>query len=72
MFAEDIKNALAVADKSYILPVYSAGEKEIPVSLKTTKPEDLNLNQELTSGDILLTMGAGDVYLIGEKFLNEV
>ncbi|MBQ7193528.1 MAG: UDP-N-acetylmuramate--L-alanine ligase [Synergistaceae bacterium] len=70
-FAQDIKDALSMADKSYILPVYSAGEKEIPVELETVKPEDLNLSLELSKGDILLTMGAGDVYLIGEKFLNE-
>lgn len=70
MFAAEIESALSMADESYILPVYSAGEKELPVNLKITRPEELKL--ELLPGDILLTMGAGDVYKFGEKFLNEV
>ena len=83
-FAGDIAAVLDTAEKSFILPVYSAGEKECPHSSSqeiirlskknNIKPVDFSealtaLKNELRSGDILLTMGAGDVYRIGEKFL---
>ncbi|MBR4196849.1 MAG: UDP-N-acetylmuramate--L-alanine ligase [Synergistaceae bacterium] len=85
MFAGDIAEALSIAGKSYVLPVYSAGEKECPHSsseevirlgngkIQPAKFEDICeiLRGELSPGDLLLTMGAGDVYHIGEKFLNE-
>ena len=84
VFAEDIANALSGADRAYILPVYSAGEKESPhssseevITLSRGKIKALNfddadtvLKSELLPGDLLLTMGAGDVYRTGEKFLN--
>ncbi|MBQ3585702.1 MAG: UDP-N-acetylmuramate--L-alanine ligase [Synergistaceae bacterium] len=84
MFAEDIANALSCADKAYILPVYSAGEKEGPHSsseevvrlsngkITAVKFDDADgvLKSELSRGDLLLTMGAGDVYIEGEKFLS--
>ncbi len=83
MFAGDIARALSVAGKVYILPVYSAGEKECPhsssdevVRLSSGNIEAVAadnvidvLKAELRDGDILITMGAGDVYSIGEKFL---
>ena len=83
-FAGDIAAVLDTAEKSFILPVYSAGEKECPHSSSqeiirlskknNIKPVDFSealtaLKNELRPGDILLTMGAGDVYRIGEKFL---
>lgn len=85
MFAGDIANALTLADEVYLLPVYSAGEKElshsssdeiiklsenriIPVTFDDVL-ETLKLN--LKPDDLFLTMGAGDVYMIGEKILSE-
>lgn len=85
IFAEDIARALSMADKAYILPVYSAGEKECPhsssqevIRLSAGKIQAVNfddavaiLKSELKPGDLLITMGAGDVYMTGEKFLTE-
>ena len=82
-FAPEIARALSMADVSFLLPVYSAGEKESSHSssseiLSHSKsricPVKFNealdaLRTELRPGDLLLTMGAGDVYTIGDKFL---
>ena len=84
-FAPDIARALELADKSFVLPVFSAGEHLLPHSgsdeiLKHSsgkiKAADFDsvreiLRSELRAGDLLLTMGAGDVYKLGENFLNE-
>ncbi|MBR0247825.1 MAG: UDP-N-acetylmuramate--L-alanine ligase [Synergistaceae bacterium] len=83
MFAGQIAEALSTAGKAFILPVYSAGEKECPhssaeevIRLSNGKISALTfddaletLKSEVKAGDLLLTMGAGDVYRIGEKFL---
>ena len=85
MFAGEIAEALSMAGKTYVLPVYSAGEKECPhssadeiIRLGGGKIEAVSfdeaagvLESEIKAGDLLLTMGAGDVYRIGEKFLAE-
>ncbi len=85
MFASDIANALSNADEVYLLPVYSAGEKEV---LHSSSDEIIKLSENrispltfddaveilksaLKSDDLLLTMGAGDVYSIGEKILRD-
>lgn len=84
-FAPDIARALELADKSYIMPVYSAGEEALPHSssqevlkyssekINTADFDSISeiLKNNLKAGDILLTMGAGNVYTTGEKFLNE-
>ena len=85
IFAGDIARSLSMADRAYILPVYSAGEKECPHSsseevirlssgniraVSFDEADDV-LRSELLPGDLLLTMGAGDVYRTGEKFLDE-
>ena len=84
-FAPEIAHALSLSDRCFVLPVYSAGESVIPhsssgeiVSCSDGKIDSADfgtigaiLNETLASGDILLTMGAGNVYEIGEKFLNE-
>ena len=84
-FAPDIAAALSMADKSYILPVYSAGEVSLPHSSSdeivkhssgNIEAADFDMMPEiltntLKQGDILLTMGAGDVYKLGENFLHE-
>ena len=82
-FAPDIARALNLADEIFLLPVYSAGEKELSHSssdeiIKLSEKAVTRINNNdalnvieprLKSGDILLTMGAGDVYKIGENFL---
>ena len=84
-FAPDIARALEKADKSYVLPVYSAGEDMLPHSSSQEilkhgagKIEAVNfdavseiLKSAVKPGDILLTMGAGNVYELGENFVNE-
>lgn len=83
MFAPDIAEALAMADEVFLLPVYSAGEKVIEHSSSEEviahsdgriKAVSFDGAEEVTGsslreGDLFLTMGAGDVYRIGEKFL---
>ena len=84
-FAPDIAKALSLADEIFLLPVYSAGEKElshsssdeiIKSSTKTITPVKFDnaleiIKASLKSGDLLLTMGAGDVYRLGENLLCE-
>ena len=84
-FAPLIARVLQEVDCAYVLPVYSAGEKEDVhgssdeiVRLSDGRIIAANfetlpgiLRKELRAGDILLTMGAGDVYKAGENFLNE-
>ena len=84
-FAPEIARALCQADKIYVLPVYSAGEQAIPHSSSdevvqygagkilpiTFGTAGEILKSEVKQGDILLTMGAGDVYKLGENFVNE-
>ena len=84
-FAEYIAQSLEQADNAYVLPVFSAGEEELEQgsseeilkhSHGKVKPAEFEevpaiLKDELKPGNILLTMGAGDVYKIGEKFLAE-
>lgn len=84
-FAPMIARVLQEADCAYVLPVYSAGEKEelhgnsdeiVRLSEGRIIPADFGtlpgiLREELHSGDLLLTMGAGDVYTLGENFLND-
>lgn len=83
MFAGEIAEALSIAGEAYVLPVYAASEEELPHSssdeiirlsngkiLATTLDDAPDtLKHELKPGDLLLTMGAGDVDRIGEKFL---
>ena len=84
-FAPDIARALSQADKSYVLPVYSAGEDMLPHSSSQEilkhgagkiEAADFDAVSEILKsavkpGDILLTMGAGNVYELGENFVNE-
>ena len=83
IFAGDIANALMNADEVFLLPVYSAGEKELShsssdeiIKLSENRIVPLTfddaietLRHELKRDDLLLTMGAGDVYTIGENIL---
>ena len=83
MFAGKIAEALGLAGKAYVLPVYAASEEELPhsnsdeiIRLGMGRIHGLafddapdTLRDELKPGDLLLTMGAGDVYMLGENFL---
>ena len=80
MFSE-IAKSLSIADKIFLLPVYSAGEEKISHSsaeeiiknsskkITLVKFDDAaeKIKNFLKPGDLFLTMGAGDVYKIGEK-----
>lgn len=82
-FAPEIAKALGIADEIFLLPVYSAGEKELSHSSadeiiknadKKITLTDFNdalekIKNSLRPGDLFLTMGAGDVYRIGEGLL---
>ena len=84
-FAPDIARVLSLADEVFLLPVYSAGEKElahsssneiIKAATKTITPINFDnaekvISDSLKPRDLLLTMGAGDVYKIGENLLCE-
>lgn len=79
------------SDILVVLPIYSAGEKEIigvdspsmcdgirqhghkeVVCMEGITEAVVELKQLLKPGDILLTLGAGDVYKVGEKVLEEL
>jgi len=75
---------LSLAEKVYLMPIYPAGEKPLKgvssiLIAKNIKKKNWemwdensslsNLIEELKPGDILLTLGAGDVWKIGEEFL---
>ena len=84
-FAPQIAQALSIADEIFLLPVFSAGEKELSHSssdeiiknaakkITQIKFDDADeiLKSELKAGDLFLTMGAGNVYELGEKFLHD-
>ncbi len=77
----DFGRAFGGADALYVAPVYAAGEKPLPgvdsglilrqLAKNGTKaapfPGPLELMKELKSGDVLLTLGAGDVWKLGEE-----
>lgn len=85
-FADRTAQVLSTTDLCFVLPVYSAGENPLPHSsseeiirlsdgnVHTATLDNVNalLNRELRQGDILLTMGAGNVYTVGEIFLNDI
>ncbi len=78
---KDFGRAFANADRVYVAPVYAAGEKPLPgvnsgLILKqllrnkaraAAFPGALELMKELKSGDVFLTLGAGDVWKLGEE-----
>ncbi len=80
-FAPEIAKSLSIADEIFLLPVFSAGEKEFShsssdeiIKTATKKITQVNFNDaeekiksSLRPGDLFLTMGAGDVYKIGEE-----
>ena len=77
--------SLAEADESFILDIYSAGEVPIPgistkIQLEQHHVENVkyissfnhvldNLSSKLSSGDTVLTLGAGDITLLSSTIL---
>jgi len=78
---KDFGRAFGDADKVYVAPVYAASEKPIPgvdsgLILKELRrngaragafPGVLETLKELRPGDVFLTLGAGDVWKLGEE-----
>ncbi|MBQ7578733.1 MAG: UDP-N-acetylmuramate--L-alanine ligase [Synergistaceae bacterium] len=85
MFAHEIAESLNLADEIFLLPVYAASEHEIEhsssqeiinysekiITLVNFDNAIKFIKSVLKPDDLLLTMGAGDVYKIGENLLRE-
>jgi UDP-N-acetylmuramate--alanine ligase len=83
LLAAEFGPALKAADFTYVMDVYPAGEKPIKgVSSKLILdsmrkagaagapfPGALELAKQLKPGDVVLTLGAGDVWKVGEDLL---
>ncbi|MGM0417311.1 MAG: UDP-N-acetylmuramate--L-alanine ligase [Thermodesulfobacteriota bacterium] len=88
---EDFSRSFYESDKLIIVPVYPAGEKEIPgISNKSlcegvkehghknvyccmTDQDVLDcLKTKLNQDSVILTLGAGNVYKLGEKFVEDI
>ena len=84
-FAKQFSAALALADFSYLLEVYAASEKPLPgvsslLIAKAMNPQQVKFEPSMIevvnevvamakSGDVILTLGAGDVSSLGEPIL---
>lgn len=82
LFNEFIE-ALSLADKVYLAEIYAAREKntigisskdladKIPGAIYSPSFDDLadKLRKEAKPGDIILTVGAGDIYKVGESII---
>lgn len=87
-FAAAFSSALNAADFTYLLEVYAASESPIPgvSSLTISKGMDANkvsfepsmlkvveeISKQAKSGDVILTLGAGDVSSLGEPILQAI
>lgn len=86
MLLGDFSNSFIDVDKVLILPIYAAREHKdssINSEMLANKIGDRALyvenfdiakdllSKELKRGDIFITIGAGDVYKIGEMMLNQ-
>ena len=75
------KDSLKLADYAIVTDIYPAGESSIPgVSSKNFEEESIKylnsiryvpeyLSKKVQNGDIVLTLGAGDITLLGPKIL---
>jgi UDP-N-acetylmuramate--alanine ligase len=84
-FAKQFSAALALADFTYLLEVYAASEKPLPgvsslLIAKAMNPQQVKFEPSMIevvneivamakSGDVILTLGAGDVSSLGEPIL---
>lgn len=87
-FMNEFAESLKFADRVILTHIYAAGEDPIPEIDSETiakkigpekavyidKKDDISsfLAKELKNGDILFTMGAGDIYTIGKEVLNRL
>jgi UDP-N-acetylmuramate--alanine ligase len=86
LLAKEFAEVLSAADKLLLLPIYAASEKPIKgISEKSisgrikkknwqlwsSEKSIGDLREHVKSGDVLLTLGAGDVWKIGERWLKE-
>ena len=83
LLAKEFGPALKAADFAYVMDVYPAGEKPMKgvssrLILDSMKragvagapfPGALELSKQLKPGDVVLTLGAGDVWKVGEDLL---
>jgi UDP-N-acetylmuramate--alanine ligase len=83
LLAKQFGPALKAADSAYVMDVYPAGEKPLPgVTSKlivdaarragvdcAAFPGALELARQLKPGDVVLTLGAGDVWKVGVDLL---
>jgi UDP-N-acetylmuramate--alanine ligase len=84
-FATQFSTSLALADFTYLLEVYAASEKPLPgvsslLIAKAMNPKQVKFEPSMIevvnevvamakSGDVILTLGAGDVSSLGEPIL---
>lgn len=84
-FATQFATALALADFTYLLEVYAASEKPLPgvsslLIAKGMKPQQVKFEPSMIEvvnevvsmvkpGDVIITLGAGDVSSLGEPIL---
>tara|TARA_A100001011_G_scaffold265891_1_gene274856 strand:+ start:2745 stop:4055 length:1311 start_codon:yes stop_codon:yes gene_type:complete len=78
------KNSLMKSDFSIVTDIYPAGEDPIPgISSKNFEGDNIKylqstryvpeyLSQEVNKGDVILTLGAGDITLLGPKILKYI
>lgn len=78
---DDFKSSLATSDHAVVVDIYPAGEKPIPgVSSKNFENEDIKylksmrmvpsyLSSIVKKNDTILTLGAGDITLLGPQIL---
>lgn len=88
VFSKQFGSALARADFTFLLEVYAAGEKPIPGISSMLIARAMDKNQVLfepsmlevvsavtkmaKSGDVIITLGAGDVSSLGEPILDSL
>ena len=82
---DDFVAALSLADKAYLTEIYAAREKNtigisskdiadrVPGAVYCPGFDELEkaLREEARPGDIILTVGAGDVYKVGERIIEK-
>lgn len=84
---ERMNTCFEEAEELFVMDVYGAGESPLPgvdsptlaAQIRKTQPVEYVTNEEVISrlqetlraGDLLLTLGAGDVWKVGERFLEQ-
>lgn len=87
ILAGEFAAALRAADRLFLLPIYPAGEKPIRgvssdlIAKRMRRPAPKCVQKEnavaalltaVVRGDVVLTLGAGDVWKLGEQLLREL